>query len=94
MKGKTEKDKTDRNRERRSKKKHQKLRARREETKLINQMKKRDKDGLLQTDASIKFVQKAVKKGQIKLVRSSRATLFCLFNYIQIVIYKLKNPSY
>ncbi|KAL7646665.1 UNVERIFIED_CONTAM: hypothetical protein RMT77_001918 [Armadillidium vulgare] len=89
LKGKTEKDKTDKKRERRSKKKHQKLRARREGTKLRQQLEKRDKNGLMMTNASIKFVQNAVKKGQIQMLDNKQKGMkssSAFFNEMQNVI--------
>ncbi|RXG72029.1 U3 small nucleolar ribonucleoprotein MPP10 [Armadillidium vulgare] len=89
LKGKTEKDKTDRKRERRSKKQHQKLRARREGTKLRQQLEKRDKNGLMMTNASIKFVQNAVKKGQIQMLDNKQKGIkssSAFFNEMQNVI--------
>lgn len=66
--GESEKTTTDKKRQRRAKKIHQKEKAKKEQQKLKYQLKKKTRDGLLTTDASVKLVEQAVKKGQIRTV--------------------------
>ncbi|ROT60898.1 putative U3 small nucleolar ribonucleoprotein MPP10 [Penaeus vannamei] len=68
LKGKDERTSTDKKRERRKKKQHQKGRAIVQEKKLKEKLKKAGPDGKLNASSMLKVVEKAVKAGHVKML--------------------------
>ena len=78
LQGKTEQSSTDRKRDRRKKKNFQKIKAHAEELKIKKKLQKMSKDGKsLDVSTSAKVVEKAIKKGQVKLV----SILILIYSY-------------
>ncbi|XP_071539896.1 U3 small nucleolar ribonucleoprotein protein MPP10-like [Panulirus ornatus] len=72
LRGKTECTSTDRKRERRQKKAHQKQKAKMQDKKLQEKLKKVGPNGRLDAKSSVKFIEKAVKTGQVKLLEGEQ----------------------
>lgn len=72
LRGKTEYTSTDKKRDRRVKKSHQKKRSKLQQKKLQEKLKKAGTDGKLDAKSTMKVIEKAVKSGQVKMLEGKQ----------------------